>query len=139
MTLDETLMRLNGGDGARTRAVALTGGVIEKLLSTGIEHVVVEGRVIVPEDVAFEITESVDDSIDDNLLDDSEGVGFEIDDSTWDLLNDISSGKVTELPKLYMQWLCDANMISVTSLGRIVLTAEAKKWISYSSNPPAVS
>lgn len=128
---EELLSYLLGGD---VVTIPHSDKSIETVIAAGIEHCLTESGIMVQREHLNKfrtVTEEFDMiQTDDSLVGTSVGIGYEIDEDTWKVLKDIHEGKASISDELYIKWLSEAGLIVVTDSGRIILTEDAKTWIS---------
>ncbi len=108
--------------------------LIERIVSSQIPHCITDRGVTIPNS-SLKHLRGLSEEVritrtDDFPVNDSIGIGYEIDEDTWNTLKGISEGKVYDGNELHIKWLSEAGLVVITDSGRIVLTEDAKTWIS---------
>ena len=128
---EELLSYLLGGD---VVTIPHSDKNIKTAIAAGIEHCLIESGIMVQKEHLNKfrtVTEEFDMiQTDDSLVGTSVGIGYEIDEDTWKVLKDIHEGRASISDELYIKWLSEAGLIVVTDSGRVILTEDAKTWIS---------
>jgi hypothetical protein len=113
-----------------TRILNASDKLVEHLISSNIDHCVVDEGIAILESDAESLKQFDIPSIDNPTVDDSDGIGYEIDEDTWNTLKRVHSGDCEDLNDLHIEWLSESGLIVKTDSGRIILTEDAKTWIS---------
>lgn len=128
MSLQTLPLRLEGP----IISVPLSEASVKVVFENSIEHCVDGQRVFVHERFSKLFENTQDTQIDEPSVIAGEGEGYEIDETIWELLKSIGEGDASGLSELDIKWLSEAGLILKTDSGRILLTKEAKTWISSS-------
>jgi hypothetical protein len=108
----------------------VSGPLVDHLLRLNIDHCITESGIAVLESDFDDLRQFEEYHIDDQPLGDSTGIGYEIDEDTWKTLVSIHEGGLEKLDELHIQWLSEAGLLIKTDSGRLILTEDAKTWIS---------
>jgi hypothetical protein len=104
--------------------------LIEHLVRSSIEHCVLADGIAVLESEHEGLKQFETSSIDNVHVGGQDGIGYEIDEDTWNTLRSVYDGSHENLDNLHIEWLAESGLIIKTDSGRLVLTEDAKTWIS---------
>jgi hypothetical protein len=114
----------------KVKVLKASDALLEYLVRSDIDHCVTGEGIAVLESDAGPLEKLETLSIDELSVGESDGIGYEIDDDTWNTLKSVYDGDHKDLNDLHIEWLAESGLIVKTDSGRLILTDDAKTWIS---------
>jgi hypothetical protein len=117
----------------KIKTLPFSDALVVRLFEDCIDHCVTDAGMSILESDFEKLKEFEVSHIDDHPVDNSTGIGYEIDEDTWKTLINIHEGNHEKLDELHIQWLSEAGLLIRTESGRLILTEDTKTWISSKS------